>query len=285
MAQASFLGGPALAPAAALQPAGRGFDGEGIARILEGKRIGGRVVFYGETDSTNKRALALAAAGAPEGTLVVADAQTQGRGRLYRRWESPPGRNLYCSAVLRPPLPPEAVPRLNIVAGVAVADLLEWLCPGRVRLKWPNDALLGGKKVSGILSEARLRRDAVDGVVVGIGVNVQMAAEDFPPPLRAVATSLLLETGERHDRLVVLAVLCDLLGRHYDRYLREGFSFFQAAWAGYADVIGRAVSVRFGDETLSGIAEGIDDTGALVLVGADGARRRIMAGDAAILAP
>src|SRR5262249_7148114 len=168
-------------------------------RHLDGLRlmIAWRVQRVASTGSTNDDAAALVRAGAPHGTVVVADEQTQGRGRQGRSWGSPPGANLHLSAVLRPPLPPHEAPPLTLAAAVAVCDALRGL-GADARIKWPNDVVIDDRKVAGILTESSTRGGGLDAVVIGIGVNVNWT--ELAPELAATATSVALAVGRPVDR-------------------------------------------------------------------------------------
>jgi BirA family biotin operon repressor/biotin-[acetyl-CoA-carboxylase] ligase len=216
----------------------------------------------GETDSTNSRAMEMAENGAPHGTVVVADAQTGGRGRLGRRWVSPPGKNVYVSLLLRPDLPPGVAPRLSLVAGVALADALEGLgVPGA--LKWPNDLYLGDRKAAGILAEMSSDPDRIRHVVVGAGINVNMGAEDFPPEISGRATSLRVRTGRTFPRIEVLARFLDAFADRYAEFLAGGFPALREGWDRRDFLRGRRILLRRGRTEGWGVAEGIDAEGAL----------------------
>src|SRR6185437_14296875 len=149
-----------------------------------------------------------AAAGAAQGTVVIAEAQTAGRGRLGRSWHSPPGLNLYQTIILRPQMPIAEVPRLSLVAGVAAAEALETVAPGLVALKWPNDVWLNGRKTGGIIAEAIANHaEQLDCVLLGIGINVNLGISDFPEELRTKATSVRIAIGRRCDRIELAATL------------------------------------------------------------------------------
>ncbi|HEX9103500.1 MAG TPA: biotin--[acetyl-CoA-carboxylase] ligase [Polyangia bacterium] len=227
-------------------------------------------------ESTNDEAAAWARAGAPAGAVVVADEQTRGRGRLGRRWHSPPGASLYLSAVLRPPLPPHRVPPLTLAAGVAVAEALVSfdVVPA---LKWPNDVQLDGKKVAGILTEMSADFDRVHHVVVGIGVNLNVPA--FPDELAAIATSLLLARGAEVARADFAAVLCARLEHWCDRFVADGAAPVVAAWKQHARFLGRRVQVTAGRDRMDGVAEELEDDGALRLRLDDGSAVRVVAGE------
>lgn len=232
------------------------------------------------TGSTNDDAAAWARAGAPAGAVVVADEQTRGRGRLGRRWHSPPGESLYFSVVLRPPLPPHRVPPLTLAAGVAVAEaLVEVLGPSlpAPALKWPNDVLLDGRKVAGILTEMSADLDHVHHLVVGIGVNLNVRA--FPDELAAIATSVAVARGEPVARADFAARLCARLEYWVDRFVAEGAPAIVAAWKQHARFFGRRVRVTAGRDVVEGVAEDLEDDGALRLRLDDGRVQRVVAGE------
>lgn len=232
------------------------------------------------TGSTNDEAAAWARAGAPAGAVVVADEQTKGRGRLGRRWHSPPGESLYFSVVLRPPLPPHRVPPLTLAAGVAVAEaLVEALAPSPASpaLKWPNDVLVDGKKVAGILTEMSADLDRVHHLVVGIGVNLNARA--FPDEIAAIATSVAIARGEPVSRADFAAGLCARLEYWVDRFVAEGAPAIAVAWKQHARFFGTRVRVTAGRDVVEGVAEDLDDDGALRLRLDDGRATRIVAGE------
>lgn len=166
---------------------------EEVQAHLRGTVVGSRLVYPGETVSTNTDAFRLAEQGASEGTVVFADTQSGGKGRLGRRWSSPPGVNLYCSVILRPKIMPYEAPQLTFLSAVAVARAIERSSGLNPQIKWPNDVLLEGKKVAGLLNEMSAETDGINFVILGIGVNLNMTAVQFPTDLRHPATSLLLE--------------------------------------------------------------------------------------------
>jgi len=249
---------------------------------LQGKRIGRDLYLYPEIDSTNSAAFSLGHAHAGEGTVVIADSQAQGRGRLRRPWQSPPGRNLYTSILLKPPIEPSAAPQLTLLAGVAVADLLSSYCPGSVRLKWPNDVQIGGKKVCGILAEMRTSGHGIDYVVMGIGINVNIGKGEFDEAFRDLATSLREETGRTLPRQELAVGLYEHFEACYTLYLAEGFGPLKERWLKFARIVGEQIEVIFREEIQGGEVAGLDDSGALLLRGDDGLLRRIIAGDATV---
>jgi len=233
------------------------------------------LVALDEVDSTNEEARRRAEAGAPPGTLIWARSQRRGRGRLGRRWSSPPG-NLYCSLLLRPDLPMAEAAKLSFVAGLAVGEALSELLPedARVGHKWPNDVLVGGRKVAGILLESMTLGESLASLVIGVGVNV----ESHPEGLAYPVTSL----GAAGSAATVTAVLEAYL-RCFDRWLGrwrdQGFAPVRHAWLARAEGLGGPIVVRFGDQVLSGAFADLDHSGALIVREPDGGRRAVSAGE------
>jgi BirA family biotin operon repressor/biotin-[acetyl-CoA-carboxylase] ligase len=228
-------------------------------------------------DSTNKEARRLCAASAPDGTLVWAGSQTAGRGRQGRNWVSPPG-NLYCSLVVRPHVGAARATELTFVAAVVVAEAICALLPGTpVRCKWPNDVLIRGRKVAGILLEASASETSdVEWVVIGIGVNVvshPCDAETLYP-----ATSLTAESVREVSSAQVLVAVCTGFAVWLERWHVEGFATVRDAWLGRAYGLGEPVKVQLHGAMVEGTFCGLDGGGALILDN-DGAVRRITIGD------
>jgi BirA family transcriptional regulator, biotin operon repressor / biotin---[acetyl-CoA-carboxylase] ligase len=261
---------------------GMQFDAEALRLRLAGKRIGGLLHCRGTVDSTNRVAMGLAREGAPEGTVVLADRQTAGRGRLQRVWQSPPGCNLYMSVILRPAVAPPDVSQITLLAGVAVAEAIAPISPVGVGIKWPNDVRIGGRKVCGILTEMRRAGGRV-AVVLGIGLNMNMGRSDFDPGHRDVATSLREETGRDHSREDMVVLLCERLEQWYETFLHAGFAPIRDGWLARSEMAGKHVRVLFRDEVQEGVVEGIDRDGALLIADGRGEVRRITAGDATIM--
>ncbi|MGD9765453.1 MAG: biotin--[acetyl-CoA-carboxylase] ligase [Candidatus Binatia bacterium] len=232
-------------------------------------------------DSTNITARAMAASGAPDGTAVVADAQRRGRGRLGRAWVSPAGKNLYASIVLRCDVPPERLGQVSLLAGVAVcATVRRWRVAAEI--KWPNDVLIGGRKVAGILAELE-GACAPRAVVLGIGANLNSEPGDFPDDLRDKATSLASATGTPIERARFAGVLFTELERRYDAWRRDGFAPVATAWRGLTTLIGRHIHVAEPGGSVQGTVIDLDDDGALRLRLADGAEYRVLAGDVTVV--
>jgi BirA family biotin operon repressor/biotin-[acetyl-CoA-carboxylase] ligase len=246
--------------------------------------LGREAHFYGSLGSTNDRAMELATEGARHGTVALADTQIRGRGRLGRTWESPAGKNIYASVVLRPDgLDPRRAGMLPLLCAVSVAEAVALHTGLDARIKWPNDILASGRKLGGILCEMRVEPGRVLHAVAGIGVNVNMKASDFPADLRALATSVLIETGARQRRTPLLASVLDVLSSWFDRFLAEDGAPVAHAWRERSATLGEQVRVVTSQETLSGKALDIDDDGALLLELPGGEIRSISSGDVELL--
>jgi BirA family biotin operon repressor/biotin-[acetyl-CoA-carboxylase] ligase len=244
--------------------------------------IGSRIHYFDEVGSTQRVAAELAEAGAAQGTIVIAESQTAGRGRLGRSWHSPSGLNLYATIILRPTIPIAEVPRLSLVAGVAAAEALETVAPGHIALKWPNDIWLDGRKAGGIIAEAVAdRSQQLSCVLLGIGINVNLAVSDIPPDLRDKATSLRIATGRRCDRIELAAALFQRLEARYIEAEAARFDLIFPTYEKYLALVGKQVTVIEGSARTSGTVAGIDREGALLLKTLRGTQR-ILTGDVTI---
>jgi BirA family biotin operon repressor/biotin-[acetyl-CoA-carboxylase] ligase len=235
-----------------------------------------RLVERDSIGSSNDEARVLAEAGAPEGTLVWARRQTAGRGRFGRRWASPPG-NLYASLVLRPAVKLARAPELSFVAAVALAETACAVLPPAtsVTLKWPNDLLVGGRKVAGILLEAATAEAGVLGfVVLGIGVNVASHPADVGRP-----TTDLAGAGASIDAAGLLEALAARLAAWLERWKLDGFAPVRTAWLARAAGLGAPIDVRLGDALIRGRFVDLDDDGAMIIETTAGDRQRLTAGD------
>lgn len=246
---------------------------------LKSEIIARQVEFYAELDSTNQRAQELGEQGALEGSVVIAETQTAGRGRMGRSWSSPAGVNLYTSILLRPQLLPLQASQLTFMSAVAVARSIEAVAGVSVNVKWPNDILLNGKKVAGLLNEISAEMEGIHYVVLGIGVNLNMRADQFPADLRYPATSLLLATGKAVDRVAFAQQLYHQLDGLYRLLNSSGFAPIRIAWEALFDMLGSRVNVDCGQQQFAGVVDGIAEDGALLLRLADGKQQQIYAGD------
>ena len=253
---------------------------EAIVPHLQTRWLGATLHCVAELDSTNTTARELAAAGAVHGTVVIADAQRAGRGRLGRSWVSPPGTNLYLSAVLRCDAPADRLSQISLLAGVAVCETAQAWCDAEI--KWPNDVLSGGRKVAGILAEMD-GAGAARVIVLGIGVNLNAALDDFPPELRDKAGSLRLAAGRPIDRPYFIGRLLTNLEVRYEQWRREGFEPIAAAWRRLAPLIGRTIRVQEPGAIVEGTVLDIDADGALRLRLPTGGEHRVVAGDVTVV--
>jgi BirA family biotin operon repressor/biotin-[acetyl-CoA-carboxylase] ligase len=260
-------------------PSGAALDITDVRARLSAKRLGTSFHYFTELHSTNTRARELAESGAAEGEIVIAESQTQGRGRLGRRWESPPLSNLYLSIVLRPGLPPKHAPQITLAAAVALVETVGSFLPRSAVIKWPNDILIDGKKLAGILTEAACDTERVQYVILGIGLNVNYRAEAMPETLRRRATSMADMAREKLSRETVLVRLIHDLDRCYGELEESGFAALRPRWEAHFGLHGRRVRVELGAQTIIGRAQGIDGEGALIVETDDKQRRSIIAGD------
>ena len=254
--------------------------GEGLQLDLETAIVGRRFLFLREIGSTSDVARCLANDGAAEGTVVLAEHQTAGRGRLGRRWHAPPRSSLLLSLIFRPPLAPDQVQQLTMVCGLAVVDAIAATTGLQAGLKWPNDILIGGSKVGGILSEVELRGERVEHAVVGIGLNVNLQPGQLPEGLPVPASSLSSQLGRPTDRIGLLRALLQSLDERYVALCR-GVSPHEE-WAQHLTMLGQTVVVKLGQALLEGVAEGVAPNGALLLRLPDGQSRTILAGDVSL---
>ena len=252
-----------------------------ITKDLGTALVGKKIICYDAVDSTNLVLKQLAHEGAEDGTVVVADSQGTGRGRMERHFFSPPGKGIWVSILLRPTFLPQDAPKCTLMTAVAVARAMERFGL-RAAIKWPNDIIHEGRKLVGILTEMSAEMDRVDYVVIGIGINVNIAREDFPEELRDTATSLMQMKGTPLPRVAFLQELLRAVDVLYQEVQREGFAPVLAAWRKYAVTLGQTVRVIGpAGEEFEGVAADIDADGAL-FVDTKMGRRRVLAGDVSI---
>lgn len=256
-----------------------------LSPLLSTHELGRTLHYREEIPSTNELAYRLAQEGAFHGEVVICERQTAGRGRRGRGWVSPPGLNLAFSAILRPELPPQRAPELTLVAAVALAEALREAGAEAAAIKWPNDVQVDGKKVAGILTELSAEADRVHFVVLGMGINLNLTEQELPPELRETATSLMLARGSRVPRALFTASLLALLEQWLARHAEEGFAPVREAWKRLSCTVGQRVRVRFERGELTGLAEDIDEAGALLVRREDGKLERVLAGDVEQLRP
>ena len=254
---------------------------EELESRMQTRWAGQNIVYYPETDSTNLRIRQLGDEGAPHGTLAVADRQTAGRGRRGRAWESPAGSSIYMSILLRPDIAPDRAPMLTLVMALSVAEGIMDCEDVEVQIKWPNDIIINGKKLVGILTEMSAQIDYINHVTVGVGINVNQAG--FPEDIRQTATSLKMETGHDVKRAPLIAAVMKCLEMYYEIFLEtEDLS-------GLMDMYNRMLVNRDRDVLIQGAKEqyqahalGINRTGELIVRREDGTEEEVFAGEVSV---
>lgn len=252
------------------------------SRLPGVKIIGRDIRVFQETTSTNDVIERLARDGVREGAVVFAESQSKGRGRLGRKWVSPPRKGLWFSILLRPDLHPQSATQVTVSAATAVARAISAQTQLRTDIKWPNDILIGGRKVAGILTELSAELDHIKYLVLGIGIDVNLAVSDLPPEVRKVATSLKIETGSAINRALLAASVLRELDTEYRQVCAGEFESVSTEWQQRCTTLGNAVTIRVGDRLIHGRAESLDDDGALLVRTEHGRIERITGGDVTV---
>lgn len=260
---------------------------EEITAGLKTKVFGQKQNFYfKEIGSTNMEARHLAEMGYPEGTIVLAEKQTEGRGRRGRSWYSPSGEGIYVSLLLRPKIVSNEAPKIPLVTAVAVAAALKsWIENLPLQIKWPNDILVNGKKLGGILAEVSTDMEVINYVIVGIGLNVNTPGESFPPELREIATSILIATGKSCLRIRILQNILESFEKYYS-FLQEGnFGRVLQKLDEFSVIKGASVRLDTAKGSITGKVLDIDDDGFLIVRDYNGTIHRVLSGDVSIIPP
>ena len=254
---------------------------EELKSLMKTRWAGKNIVYYKETDSTNLRIKQLGDEGAPEGTLAVADSQSAGRGRRGRTWDSPAGSSIYMSVLLRPRILPDKAPMLTLVMACSVAEGIMDCEDVDVQIKWPNDIIINGRKLVGILTEMSTQIDYISHVTVGVGINVNMT--EFPAEIRRTATSLRLETGHVVKRARLIAAVMERLEQNYGIFLQtEDMSGLMEKYSRLLVNQGKEVMVLGAKEEYKAYAVGINNTGELIVRREDGTEEAIYAGEVSV---
>ena len=253
-----------------------------ISRLGQTRIIGRDIRVFQETTSTNDVIDKLARDGVKEGVVVFAESQTLGRGRLGRKWVSPARQGLWFSVLLRPGLRPQEITRLTVASATAVRRAIESQTGLEPQIKWPNDILVHGKKVAGILTEMSGELDHVKYVILGIGVNANLSQGDFPAELRRLATSLKAEWGRPISRPDLAVAILRELDHDYARLAAGQFAAVADEWEEHGATIGQAVEIRIGERRLRGRAEALGEDGELLLRTEHGRLERIIGGDVTV---
>ena len=249
------------------------------ARLGQTRIVGRDIRVFQETTSTNDVVEKLGRDGVKEGVAVFAESQSRGRGRLGRKWISPAGKGLWFSILLRPGLRPQEATQLTVAAATALRRAIHSATGLQAEIKWPNDLLLHGKKVAGILTEMNAELDRIKYVVLGLGVDVNLAAGEFPAELRKIATSLRVELGEPVNRAELATTILRELDHDYARIAAGQFAAVADEWEARCTTLGRQVTISIGDHRTRGRAESLDDDGALLVRTEHGHLERIIGGD------
>jgi BirA family biotin operon repressor/biotin-[acetyl-CoA-carboxylase] ligase len=243
--------------------------------ILEGLKsrfMGKRIFAYKTIGSTNDTARRLAESDSPEGTLIIAEKQTKGRGRLGRSWYSPQGKGLYFSVILRPRVVIERIPALSLVAAFSVCRVIEALTNLRPRIKWPNDCLIRDKKVAGILIDISAELDRISHAILGVGLNINNTAKDFSSGLRKTATSLSIEADKTFVRIQILRSFLYEFENLYNNFCKYGLEFIAPELVKRSSVIGKKITYKLGEKKYTGMALGYNENGGLRVKSKDGVK-------------
>lgn len=239
-------------------------DAAKISSFLTTNRFGRYIHYYDEVDSTQIIAHELARDGAEDGTVVIAEEQTAGKGRMQRPWDSQKGKGIWMTVIIRPNILPHQAPQFTLVTAVSIIQAMKSLYENFTpEIKWPNDILIGGKKCTGILTEMIAEMDAIKGLLVGIGINVNQKLEDFPEEIQSIATSISIEEGKEVDRAELVATILKYLEQYTDEYVQNGFGEIKKLWEEASCTIGKRIKATTLREIIEGQAIGITDEGVL----------------------
>ncbi|HMK61605.1 MAG TPA: biotin--[acetyl-CoA-carboxylase] ligase [Dissulfurispiraceae bacterium] len=247
--------------------------------VPSGNIIGREIFFFESTTSTNALGMELASNGCQEGTVVMADTQTGGKGRLGRCWMSPPGKNIYMSIVLRPSFSPRDATSLTLMSAVSCVSAIRRVTSVPATIKWPNDIMVKQLKLGGILTEIKADIDSIAYAVVGIGINVNLSPSEIPDDIRLIATSVMDQSGGLTSRTELAAAILEEIDKWYSRLVAKGKQAIIDEWISFSSTIGERVIVSTGSTILEGLAETVDDDGLLILKLDDGRYSKISAGD------
>ena len=250
-----------------------------IQEDLTTSLLGSKILLYPKLPSTNTEAKRLVKEGAKEGTVILAETQSSGKGRMGRPWYSPKGKNLYLSVILHPRSAARNIPWLGLASAVALVRVIEQELALTAHVKWPNDVYISRYKVAGILTEAVFQNSQIESVILGIGVNVNMREQDFPPELRAIATSLKIQSHRSVDRTRFLQKLLGALDEWYGIFLRSSFEEIRRAYLTHFELLNQPVRIQQAKKTIYGTVTGISHEGALIIRQQGGLETKHHSGD------
>ncbi|EPY07644.1 biotin/acetyl-CoA-carboxylase ligase [Paenibacillus alvei TS-15] len=246
---------------------------------LKTSKLGQQLRIIARTESTQNEAAVWALEGAADGAVIIAEEQTGGRGRQGKSFHSPAGKGIWMSLILRPQIPLQFTPQLTLLSAVALCRAMRRMTEVDLGIKWPNDILYEDKKVCGILTESSAEDERLVHVIAGVGISVNLEEHDYPEELRSKVTSLKIASGKEIDRASLLAECLFELEQLYKLYVEQGFAPIRSLWEAQSVTIGRSLSVTTPNGIVSGVAQGLDDSGALIVLGEDGCYRKIFSGD------
>ncbi|KJB87013.1 biotin [Paenibacillus sp. E194] len=246
---------------------------------LKTSKLGQQLRIIARTESTQNEAAVWALEGAADGAVIIAEEQTGGRGRQGKSFHSPAGKGIWMSLILRPQIPLQFTPQLTLLSAVALCRAMRRMTEVDLGIKWPNDILYEDKKVCGILTESSAEDERLVHVIAGVGISVNLEEHDYPEELRSKVTSLKIASGKEIDRASLLAECLFELEQLYKLYVEQGFAPIRTLWEAQSVTIGRSLSVTTPNGIVSGVAQGLDDSGALIVLGEDGCYRKIFSGD------
>lgn len=249
-----------------------------ITENLKTKFLGEKIYYYGKIGSTNELGYRLAQTKVAEGTLIIAEEQTKGKGRMGRSWYSPPYLGIWMSLILRPDISPSKAPGLSLCAGLALALSIKKLTGLDAKLKWPNDCLINKKKVGGILLELQAELDRINFVILGLGVNINQTKKDFPKKIKKTATSLRIELKKNVGRVLLLKLFLENFEKIYSSFKEDGLTFLKKRIKDLSIVLEENIELSFGRKKIKGKALDIDDDGSL-LVESKGKKIKVFAGE------
>lgn len=255
-----------------------------LQQFLTTERYGRQMHYYDTVDSTQLVAHELVRSGAPDGTVVIAEHQSAGRGRMMREWESSEGKGIWMTVIIRPNVAPHQAPQFTLVTAVSIVQAMK-ACFNNFtpEIKWPNDILINGKKTTGILTEMVAEADRIQALLIGIGINVNQQPEDFPDELQNIATSIAIEEGEPIERVHFVANVLDFLEHYSDHYVKNGFGMIKALWEESSGTIGKQVKATTLREVVEGEAISITESGVLEIRQANGEIKSVYSADIEIL--
>lgn len=250
-----------------------------IAWGLDTAWLGHHIIHKTTVPSTQRFAHELALDGSPHGTVIIADEQTEGKGRISRTWHSEKGTGMWMSLILRPAILPYLAPQLTLLTATVLAEVLDGISAVRPQIKWPNDILVQGKKTTGILTEMQAEQDQIVYVIIGIGMNVNQQIEDFPDDIKDKATSIRAETGEKVELNQLIRRFLELFEKRYTTYLQEGFNRVKSSWENYGFRLKETLQITNAYQTWEGVFLGIAEDGALLAEKADGSIEKVYSGE------